>query len=64
MDLVTKLVCEHEKRIGFEEIIKHPWFGGLNFNKIRDIKAPNIPIIKSELDTSNFDKYEEEEPWI
>ena len=28
------------------------------------MKAPYIPTIRSELDTSNFDKYEEEEPWI
>lgn len=28
------------------------------------MKAPNLPTIRSELDTSNFDKYEEEDPWI
>ena len=28
------------------------------------MKAPYIPTVRSELDTSNFDKYEEEEPWI
>ena len=27
-------------------------------------KFPNIKQVKSEIDSSNFDKFEEEEPWI
>lgn len=42
----------------------HPWFREVNLQTIRDIRAPNVPVITSELDTSNFDKYEEDEPWI
>lgn len=50
--------------MSYDSIIRHPWFGGLSIAKIRDMKAPYIPTIRSELDTSNFDKYDEEEPWI
>ncbi|CAD8150334.1 unnamed protein product [Paramecium pentaurelia] len=63
-DLISKLVCDTNNRLKFEQIIRHPWFGGLSILKIREMKAPYIPTIRSELDTSNFDKYEEEEPWI
>ena len=28
------------------------------------MRPPYIPKITSEVDTSNFDKYDEEEPWI
>jgi len=64
MDLIQKLVCDQSIRIGYEEILKHPWFGSLNPSRMKELKAPYIPHIKSELDTSNFDKYEEEEPWF
>ncbi|CAD8052505.1 unnamed protein product [Paramecium primaurelia] len=63
-DLISKLVCDANTRLTYDQIIRHPWFGGLSIIKIRDMKAPYIPTIRSELDTSNFDKYEEEEPWI
>ncbi|CAD8140690.1 unnamed protein product [Paramecium pentaurelia] len=63
-DLISKLVCDTNNRLKFEQIIRHPWFGGLSILKIREMKAPYIPTVRSELDTSNFDKYEEEEPWI
>ncbi|CAK56318.1 unnamed protein product (macronuclear) [Paramecium tetraurelia] len=63
-DLISKLVCDTNNRLKFEQIIRHPWFGGLSILKVRDMKAPYIPTVRSELDTSNFDKYEEEEPWI
>ncbi|CAD8058490.1 unnamed protein product [Paramecium sonneborni] len=63
-DLISKLVCDASTRLTYDQIIRHPWFGGLSIIKIRDMKAPYIPTIRSELDTSNFDKYDEEEPWI
>jgi len=48
---------------GVEEIKFHPFFAGIDWKRIRDKKAPYIPELKSEVDTSNFDQFEEEEPW-
>lgn len=48
---------------GVEEIKLHPFFAGIDWKRIRDKKAPYIPELKSEVDTSNFDQFEEEEPW-
>lgn len=65
---------------GVEEIKAHPFFYGIDWKRIREKKAPYSPEVrfffsvfylfflvfqvKSEIDTSNFDKFEEEEPWI
>ena len=42
---------------GAEEIKKHPWFQNINWNEVinKKIKAPFVPLVKSEVDVSNFD---------
>jgi serine/threonine protein kinase len=42
---------------GAEEIKAHPWFQGVDWKSIynKEIKAPFLPIIKSDVDVSNFD---------
>jgi len=42
---------------GAEEIKAHPWFNGVDWNVImkKEIKAPFIPVIKNDVDVSNFD---------
>lgn len=42
---------------GASDIKSHPWFEKLDWNNIeaKNIKAPFIPLIKSEVDVSNFD---------
>lgn len=42
-DLINKLVCDKEDRINFSQIIKHPWFFGIDFDIIRHTIPPNIP---------------------
>lgn len=34
-DLIKKLVCEKSERIGFSDIIKHPWMKGVDWDNIR-----------------------------
>ena len=61
------LVTDKEERLGkngVEEIMSHDWFKGVEWAHLRHIDPPYEPIISSEVDTSNFDKYEEEDPWI
>lgn len=41
-----------------QNIKEHPWFANISFDKIleKEAKAPFIPIIKHEIDVSNFDR--------
>lgn len=41
-----------------DEIRNHPWFEKVNWNALlaRSIKAPFVPILTSDADTSNFDE--------
>jgi len=45
------------------EIKAHPFFKGLDWTKLRQMKSPFIPIIKDEEDCSRFDDFEEEDPF-
>ncbi|KAL3626437.1 hypothetical protein CASFOL_029986 [Castilleja foliolosa] len=61
-DLICKLLCNVEKRLGTrgaDEIKAHPWFKGLNWDKLYQMKAAFIPEVNDELDTQNFEKFEE-----
>lgn len=61
-DLIRKLICEQSERLSDAiSIKKHPFFNGVDFENIRNIKAPYIPD-KSKI-TANFDKFDEVEPW-
>jgi hypothetical protein len=44
------------------DIRGHPWFKSIDFDALasRTFKAPFVPMIKSEGDTSNFDVYDEQ----
>lgn len=66
VDLIKRLITDPNERLGINgvaEIKAHPFFVGIDWKNLREKKAPYIPEIKNEVDVSNFDKYEEEEPW-
>lgn len=58
-DLITKLICDRSTRISFHEIKSHPFFKSFEWETVRDKKAAIVPIVTSEIDTQNFDKFEE-----
>lgn len=37
----------------------HPWFNGVEWDKIYQMEAAFIPEVKDELDTQNFEKFDE-----
>ncbi|XP_053312409.1 serine/threonine-protein kinase LATS2 [Spea bombifrons] len=65
-DLITKLCCSAENRLGrngADEIKAHPFFSSADFSAdIRRQPAPYVPKITHPTDTSNFDPVEEESP--
>lgn len=60
-DLLTRMICDRETRISFDEITTHPFFYGLDWARIRSQQAPIIPIVASETDRRNFDTFEKKE---
>ncbi|CAK7357372.1 unnamed protein product [Dovyalis caffra] len=61
-DLIRKLLCNVEQRLGTKgahEIKAHPWFKGIEWDRLYQIEAAFKPEVKNELDTQNFEKFEE-----
>ncbi|EYU32562.1 hypothetical protein ABFS82_14G026400 [Erythranthe guttata] len=61
-DLICKLLCNVEQRLGTrgaDEIKAHPWFRGVDWNRLYQMKAAFIPEVNDEMDTQNFEKFEE-----
>jgi serine/threonine kinase 38 len=47
-DLIKKLICDPEDRLGsrgVEEIKAHTFFRGLDWNRLRDIQPPWVPLV-------------------
>ncbi|KAI0219351.1 hypothetical protein L0F63_000764 [Massospora cicadina] len=63
-DLIQKLVCEREVRLGKngpEEIQDHAFFAGIDWKALRRTTPPFVPTLLSPDDTSNFSGYEGDE---
>ncbi|KAB5534988.1 hypothetical protein DKX38_018074 [Salix brachista] len=61
-DLIRKLLCNVEQRLGTKganEIKLHPWFKGTEWDRLYQVEAAFKPEVKDELDTQNFEKFEE-----
>lgn len=61
--LIQALCCDQHERLGkggIEEIKKHPFFKGIDWDKIRELQAPIVPELKDQYDTHYFDEYKDE----
>ena len=65
-DLIYKMINNKNIRLGkngSDEIKKHPFFKGTDWDNIREQKAPFIPELSSEYDTRYFEIFQEQEPF-
>ena len=65
-NLIRRLITVPEARLGLngaEEIKKHPFFKGVEWDNIRYTKAPFIPDLSGDSDTRYFDTFPEQEPF-
>ena len=65
-DLISRFVTNAENRLGrngVEEIKRHPFFRGVDWENIRKTKAPFIPQLANDVDNKYFDQFKEEEPF-
>ena len=61
-DLITRLICEPQDRIGatdFREIMQHPFFEGIDWTRLRDKPGFLKPQLDNATDTSCFDQYDD-----
>ena len=64
-DLIESLLCDVEVRLGtngVDEIKQHSFFEGVNWTNIYEEQAPYVPTVTGELDTQNFEDFEEDPP--
>ena len=55
--LISDLLCDAPKRLGYNQLVKHPFFASINWNSLRENPPPYVPLITSLDDTSNFDEF-------
>eukprot|EP00743_Colponemidia_sp_Colp-15_P000587 GILK01000659.1.p1 GENE.GILK01000659.1~~GILK01000659.1.p1 ORF type:complete len:505 (+),score=87.31 GILK01000659.1:204-1517(+) len=65
-DLIKRLICDSPNRLGsgpdnVEEIKRHPFFRGIDWDNLRNTTAPNMPEVYGETDTRNFDDFSDDE---
>ncbi|XP_072961171.1 uncharacterized protein [Typha angustifolia] len=61
-DLISRLLCNVDQRLGTKganEIKAHPWFRGTEWDRLYQMEAAFVPEVKDELDTQNFEKFDE-----
>ncbi|XP_022156596.1 serine/threonine-protein kinase 38-like isoform X2 [Momordica charantia] len=61
-DVISRLLCNVNQRLGTngaDEIKVHPWFEGIEWERLYQMEAAFVPEVKDELDTQNFEKFEE-----
>ena len=61
IDLMKKLICDADVRIGYDQIIKHPWFKGVDWDKVRQQQVPWIPDLTGPTDCKYFDELNEDD---
>ncbi|KAI9118389.1 hypothetical protein K1719_010721 [Acacia pycnantha] len=64
-DLICRLLCDVDHRLGTHganEIKAHPWFKGVEWDKLYEMEAAFKPQVNGELDTQNFMKFDEVDP--
>ncbi|OMJ76685.1 hypothetical protein SteCoe_23881 [Stentor coeruleus] len=67
IDLILKLIRDPADRLGsqgVDEIKSHPFFNNIDWENIRNSRAPYVPEVRSAIDTRHFDKFEEKEPFF
>ncbi|XP_020020576.2 serine/threonine-protein kinase MRCK gamma isoform X1 [Castor canadensis] len=57
-DLIRHLLCRQEERLGrggLDDFRNHPFFEGVDWERLATSTAPYIPELRGPMDTSNFD---------
>jgi len=61
-NLLFRLICAPKRRLGYEQIKQHSFFKDLPWHDLRSMDPPFIPELADDVDTRNFDQFEETIP--
>ncbi|KQK07171.1 hypothetical protein BRADI_2g33530v3 [Brachypodium distachyon] len=64
-DLICRFLCDVDHRIGSggaDQIKAHTWFRGVEWDRLYEMDAAFKPQVNDELDTQNFQKFDEADP--
>ena len=53
-DLIQGLIARPSARLNAEQIIEHPFFDGIDWDNLRNMEPPFVPVLDSETDTSYY----------
>ncbi|KAF9085551.1 hypothetical protein BGX23_009551 [Mortierella sp. AD031] len=57
-DLMIWLIMDREERYTtLQQVKDHPWFAGMDWTKLRDMRASFVPVLSTPMDTSYFDDF-------
>lgn len=63
-DFISVLLCDVEERLGSHggaaQLRAHPFFAGVDWQRLYEVRPPYRPAVEHELDTQNFEQYEDE----
>lgn len=62
--LILGMLSASENRLSIAQIKIHPFFQNFDWEAVRDMKPPFIPTLCHELDTRNFDTFDDDQEWI
>jgi len=60
-DLIKNMICDAPNRLTYDQLRDHAFFKGIDWENIRNTQPPIVPLITSDVDTRNFDNFDEEE---
>ncbi|KAK7069746.1 hypothetical protein SK128_005129, partial [Halocaridina rubra] len=60
MDLIVGLLKDSNHRLSYPSIVQHKFFLHVNWNDLRNLQPPFVPVVNSVDDTSNFEEFENE----
>ncbi len=58
VDLISRLICDVQDRLTFDQLQAHPFFRDIDWKSVRNSKPPLVAPITSDIDVSQFDKFE------
>jgi len=57
--LLYRLICSHKRRLAYDGIRNHPFFEGIDWNNLREMKPPFVPSLAGDGDHHYFDEFDQ-----